>query len=231
MPDRTILVAEDDDAIREIVCDALRAKDYHVIEAADGREAFEQLLRQPVDLALLDINMPEIDGFQLLQLIERECTGTPTIMVSARGEEPDRVKGLEGGADDYITKPFSIAELTARVNAVLRRYPHREVTLRATLCFPGGALAGEARQLQFDDGSTEKLSDKEFELLRYLLTHPDRIISQEELLVRIWGSQTRASQTRTVAVTLARLKEKIRPAAAALIENVRGRGYIWKKQS
>ncbi len=227
--ERTILVAEDDEAIREIVCDALRSKDYRVLEAEDGRKAFELLLREPVDLALLDVNMPEIDGFQLLKLIEKECTGIPSIMVTARGEEPDRIKGLERGADDYITKPFSIAELLARVNAVLRRYPRREVSMRATLTFPGGELRGDERLLFFDDGSTEKISEKEFDLLRYFLSHPDRIISQEELLVRIWGSNSLSSQTRTVAVTLTRLKEKLRPAAAQHIENIRGRGYIWKK--
>ncbi len=229
MMERTILVAEDDEAIRDIVCDALRAKDYRVLEAEDGREAFELLLREPVDLALLDVNMPEIDGFQLLKLIEKECAGIPSIMVTARGEEPDRIKGLERGADDYITKPFSIAELLARVNAVLRRYPRREVGMRATLSFPGGELRGDERVLFFDDGSTEKISEKEFELLRYFLSHPDRIISQEELLVRIWGSNSLSSQTRTVAVTLTRLREKLRPAAAQHIENIRGRGYIWKK--
>ncbi len=229
MMERTILVAEDDEAIRDIVCDALRAKDYRVLEAEDGRQAFELLLREPVDLALLDVNMPEIDGFQLLKLIEKECAGIPSIMVTARGEEPDRIKGLERGADDYITKPFSIAELLARVNAVLRRYPRREVGMRATLSFPGGELRGDERVLFFDDGSTEKISEKEFELLRYFLSHPDRIISQEELLVRIWGSNSLSSQTRTVAVTLTRLREKLRPAAAQHIENIRGRGYIWKK--
>ncbi len=231
MPERTILVAEDDDAIREIVCDALRAREYRVVEAADGRQAMELLLREPVDLALLDINMPEFDGFQLLQLINRECTGTPSIIVTARGEEPDRIKGLERGADDYITKPFSIAELLARVNAVLRRYPHREVQMGAELAFPGGVLDGESRLLRFTDGSTEKLSAKEFELFRYFLTHPGRVISQEELLVRIWGVQARANQTRTVAVTLMRIKEKIRPEAASLFENVRGRGYSWNLPS
>ncbi len=231
MPERTILVAEDDDAIREIVCDALRAREYRVVEAADGRQAMELLLREPVDLALLDINMPEFDGFQLLQLINRECTGTPSIIVTARGEEPDRIKGLERGADDYITKPFSIAELLARVNAVLRRYPHREVQMSCSLAFPGGVLDGESRLLRFEDGSTEKLSAKEFELFRYFLTHPGRVISQEELLVRIWGVQARANQTRTVAVTLMRIKEKIRPEAARLFENVRGRGYSWNLQS
>ncbi len=229
MIERTILVAEDDDAIREIVCDALRAKEYRVLEAEDGRQAFELLLCEPVDLALLDVNMPEIDGFQLLRLIEKECTGIPSIMVTARGEEPDRIKGLEHGADDYITKPFSIAELLARVNAVLRRYPRREVALRSTLSFPNGELRGDERMLYFNDGSTERLSEKEFELLRYFLSHPDRIISQEELLVRIWGSHNLSSQTRTVAVTLTRLKEKIRPEAALYFENIRGRGYIWNK--
>ncbi len=228
MSQRNILIAEDDEAIRTVLADALNAHDYLVLEAADGRAAFEILLTEVVDLVLLDINMPEIDGFQLLSLMAKECPGVPSIVLSARGEEPDRVKGLVRGADDYITKPFSIAELLARITAVLRRYPRRESSAGAELVFPGGRLDSAQRQVVREDGTTCKLTEKEADLLRYFLLHQRRVISQEELLRRLWASAARANETRAVAVTLTRLKEKLPPEAATYIKNIRGRGYIWQ---
>ena len=227
MNERCILVAEDDDSIRRILCDTLRGAGYGVLPAADGKETLELLLSQDVDLALLDINMPFINGFKLLKIIEKECPGTPSIILTAHGEENDRVKGLELGADDYVVKPFSIAELLARIAAVLRRSTGKRRSAGSALEYPGGTLRPDTRTAIQSDGEEIPLSDKEFELFRYFLTHPGRIISQEELLLRIWSNKSTATQTRTVAVTLTRLKEKIGPKAAACFENVRGRGYKW----
>ncbi len=227
MNDRCILIAEDDAAIRLALADTLEGAGYAVLQAADGKEALGLLLTRGIDLALLDINMPGINGFKLLKIMGKECPGIPSIILTAHGEESERVRGLELGADDYVVKPFSIAELLARITAVLRRSPGRVLAASAPLFFPGGQLDAATRELVREDGSRTPLSEKEFELFRYFLAHPGRLIPQEELLLRLWGSTARASQTRTVAVTLTRLKEKLGSTAAASFENVRGRGYKW----
>ena len=227
MDERCILVAEDDAPIRTALADVLAAHGYAVLTAADGEAALELLLSREIDLALLDVNMPKINGFKLLKIMAKECPGIPSIILTAHGEEQDRVRGLENGADDYVVKPFSMAELLARIAAVLRRSPGRRVAAAAALAFPGGALNPETHHADMDDGSSIPLREKEYDLLHYLLSHPGRIIPQGELLLRVWGSNSATAQTRTVAVTLARLKEKIGPAAASRIENVRGRGYKW----
>lgn len=227
MNNRSILVAEDEAPIRLALCDTLATAGYDVLAAEDGKQALALLLSEEVDLILLDINMPEINGFKLLKIIARECPGTPCIILTAHGEEQDRVKGLQLGADDYVVKPFSIAELLARITAVLRRYPTRRRVGEEALHFDGGRLLPEQREISFTDGTRTALSEKEFDLFRYLLAHPNRIIPQGELLLRVWGNSNRTGQTRTVAVTLTRLKDKIGPQAAAHIENIRGRGYRW----
>lgn len=228
MPERTILIAEDDAAIRQALADALRNEGFSTREAENGQRALEILLTEEADLVLLDINMPEINGFQVLATMEKECPGVPAIILTSRGEEADRVKGLKLGADDYVVKPFSIAELLARVDAVLRRSPERPKH-PPTCSFPGGTLKPETRALLFDDGRTARLTEKECELFLYFLRHPDRVIAQEELLLRVWGSRVRASETRIIAVTLTRLKDKLGTdsAAALAFENIRGRGYRW----
>ena len=229
MAEGLILVAEDDEAIRHALVDVLVAGGYDVLQAADGEEALAHLLAQEVDLALLDLNMPKINGFRLLRIIAKEYPGLPSIILSAYGEERERVKGLELGADDYVVKPFSRAELLARIAAVLRRSPVRRVRGAKSLLFPGGRLNPETRCAEFEDGRLPvSLRDKEYDLFHYLLSHSGRVISQEELLLRVWGRHTSASETRTVAVTLARLREKIGDRVASHIKNVRGRGYTWE---
>jgi DNA-binding response OmpR family regulator len=229
MSNKCILIAEDDAAIRRVLADSLAGAGYEVCTAPNGRAALELLLTTPIDLALMDVNMPEINGFQLLRMMQRECPGIPSIILTACGDEQDRVKGLQLGADDYVVKPFSIAELLARVAAVLRRSPGRKLAVAQELHFPGGSLDGESRQARFDNGTPIPLTEKEFELFRYFLTHPGRIIPQEELLVRVWGSTSRAAQTRTVAVTLTRLREKLGVLPSSHIETIRGRGYRWNE--
>ena len=233
MSQRCILVAEDDEPIRRALTDTLKAAGYDVLAAADGKEALEILLTKDIDLALLDVNMPHISGFKLLKVMAGECPGVPSIILTAHGEEQDRVKGLTLGADDYVVKPFSIAELLARIAAVLRRSPARTKKRGegGVLAFPGGRLEPDTRRVVSDDGTEVTLSDKEFDLFRYFLAHAGRVISQEELLLRVWGNNSGATQTRIVPVTLTRLKEKIGPTAAKCFANVRGRGYIWKENA
>lgn len=230
MSSRCILVAEDDESIRSVLADTLEGAGYAVRTAADGRKALELLLSCPIDLALLDVNMPEISGFKLLKMMAKECPGIPSIILTAHGEERDRVKGLELGADDYVVKPFSIAELLARIAAVLRRYPVRQVAAAERLPFPGGVLDGEQHSAACTDGTPIPLTEREFALFRYFLLHPGRLIPQEELLLRVWDAAA-GGKTRTVAVTLTRLREKLPPEAAARFENVRGCGYRWKEEA
>ncbi|MBQ8480496.1 MAG: response regulator transcription factor [Akkermansia sp.] len=231
MNERCILVAEDDAPIRQALTDTLTGAGYTVLAAEDGRRALELLLTREVDLALLDVNMPQLTGFQLLKIMSKECPGIPSIILTAHGEERERVKGLELGADDYVVKPFSIAELLARIAAVLRRAPGRQRAAGATLNFPGGQLNPTTRSTTQTDGTPIPLSEKEFDLFRYFLSHPNRVIPQEELLLRVWGISADPGKTRTVPVTLTRLREKIGPAAAACFENVRGRGYKWNEHA
>lgn len=229
MEKRCILIAEDDAAIGELLSDLLQEAGYATIHATDGRSALELLLGAPIDLALLDVNMPEIDGFRLLKMMAKECPGIPSIILTAHGEEKERVKGLELGADDYVVKPFSSAELLARITAVLRRTASRQLPVAQQLTFPGGILDGCSRQVTSKDGQSIPLTEKEFELFRYFLTHPGRIIPQEELMLRVWGNQGGLGRSRTVAVTLTRLRDKLPAEAAARVENVRGRGYRWNE--
>lgn len=224
-------MAEDDAPIRQAVADSLMGAGYDVLTAEDGRKALELLLTREVDLALLDVNMPLLNGFKLLRIMGKECPGIPSIILTAHGEERDRVKGLELGADDYVVKPFSIAELLARVAAVLRRSPGRQRAAGTSLLFPGGKLDPATRSAIGSNGEPISLSEKEYDLFRYLLTHPNRVIAQEELLLRVWGISSTPGKTRTVPVTLTRLKEKIGAQAAACIENVRGRGYKWNENA
>ncbi len=227
MAQRTILIAEDDASIREGLADALQTHGYRVLCAADGESALRQILTQEVDLVLLDLNMPKLNGFKLLKILGKECPGVPSIILTAHGEENERVRGLESGADDYVVKPFSMAELLARVAAVLRRYPTRRLSAEKALLFPGGSLDPNNHSVTMDNGTAVPLREKEFELFHYLLAHPGRTIPQEELLLRVWGSHASASETRTVAVTLTRLRDKLAPTIAQRIETVRGRGYKW----
>ncbi len=226
MKGRTILIAEDDASIRRALVDALTMDEYDTIEVEDGYRALEVMLTKEVDLLLLDLNLPKVNGFQVLSTLSKECPGIPTVILSSRGEETDRIKGLKLGADDYIVKPFSIGELLARIQAVLRRSPERPKHPSETR-FPDGELDTQTRTLIFRDGRTAQLTEKECELFLYFLRHPDRVISQDELLVRIWGRTSRASETRIVAVTLTRLKEKLgaKSVSAQQFENIRGKGY------
>ena len=229
MEQRCILIAEDDSAIRELLADLLREAGYEVRTAADGREALERLLSYPPDLLLLDVNMPQIDGFRLLKMMMRECPGIPSIILTAHGEEKERVKGLELGADDYVVKPFSSAELLARIAAVLRRSAGRQLPVAQELKFPGGIMDGASHTVTTDKGTDISLTEKEFELFRYFLTHPGRILPQEELMLRVWGNRGGLGRSRTVAVTLTRLRDKLPAEAAARFENIRGRGYRWNE--
>jgi DNA-binding response OmpR family regulator len=151
----------------------------------------------------------------------------PVIILTARGEESDRVKGLQLGADDYVVKPFSIKELLARVEAVLRRSPERPTDVEE-LPVPGGLADFHRREVRFEDGTREALSEREADLLRYLAQSRERVVSRQELLRRLWGLSTRGVETRAIDMHIARLREKLRddPDAPKVILTVRGKGYM-----
>lgn len=170
--------------------------------------------------------MPGADGFQVLQVMSAERPGTPVIMLTARGEEEDRVQGLKLGADDYIVKPFSIRELLARIEAVLRRSPERPRQLRE-IRIPGASLDSANRLLTFEDGKETSLTAREFEFLTYMATHPNRVITRDELLRRVWDVDPRLTDTRSVEMTVMRLRDKLGTVAAAPLETLRSQGYRW----
>ncbi len=221
----TVLVVEDDAAIRRGLSDALKFGGYEVRECADGREGLQTALAADVDLVLLDVVLPGADGFEILAALRRTKPSVPVIMVTARGGESDRVRGLEDGADDYVVKPFSARELLARVEAVLRRSASRpEAT--GGLSWPGGSADFARREVRLDDGTVRQLSDKEQAILLYLSGAAERAITREELLERVWGLDPRGLETRTVDMHVARLREKMGGGAAGAIATVRGRGYM-----
>jgi DNA-binding response OmpR family regulator len=222
---RTVLVVEDDLAIRRGVADALRYAGFSVREAGDGASGALAAVAEGVDLVLLDLVLPRLDGLEVLRRLRRESPTLPVIVLTARGEERDRVAGLELGADDYVVKPFGARELLARVEAVLRRSPERPRPVgRLRL---GGAEADLDRgEVRFADGGREELSGLEADLLRYLASHPARVVSREELLTRVWQKRARLVATRTVDMTVARLRRKLRDGGdPPRLVTVRGRGY------
>lgn len=222
-----VLTIEDDPAIRRGIVDALRFAGYGVLEAATGQAGLEMAVRREYDLLLLDLVLPGPDGLEILRAVRSTRPTLPVIVLTARGDEDDRVAGLRQGADDYVVKPFSVKELLARVEAVLRRTPGRPAEL-CQVSFAGG-LADLARsEVRFADGGRVELSERETELIRYLAAHRGRTISRDELLAHVWRVDPRGITTRTIDMHVARLREKLRddPERPALILTVRGRGYM-----
>jgi len=223
----TLLVVEDDAAIRRGLVDALKFAGYQAREAEDGRSGLEAALSGAFDLVLLDILMPRMDGLSVLQELRRVRPALPVILLTARGQESDRVKGLKAGADDYVVKPFSVTELLARVEAVLRRTPARPTGV-AALEIAGRSIDFERREIVHEGGAREPLSQRECEVLAYLAGNRGRAVTREELLSRVWGVDPRGVTTRTVDMAVARLRLQLRddPEHPCVIQTVRGKGYM-----
>jgi len=224
----TILVIEDEDGIRQGVVDALGFAGYQTLEAPDGTEGLTQALEAHWDLLLLDVVLPGPSGLEILSRLRRHRPTHPVIVLTARGEEAERVRGLRTGADDYVVKPFSVQELLARVEAVLRRSPERPSDIRS-VDVAGGVANFDRCEICFDDGERCDLSEREIDLLRYLARNPQRAISRAELLRRVWGLSPEGIETRTIDMHVARLREKLRddPAQPNVILTVRGKGYLF----
>lgn len=221
---RTILVVEDDAAIRQGVVDALGFEGHPVIEASTGPKALEHADNPDLALVLLDLTLPGLDGLEVLPRIRQLRPNLPVIIMTARGSENDRVRGLKKGADDYVPKPFSIRELLARVEAVLRR----SRPVQTTSSFNWGDLVFEPDQLRLSVGERSvDLTEKETSTLSYLCHHMGRIVGRDELLERVWQLPPQHIETRTIDMTLSRLREKLRSFGESIpnIETVRGQGY------
>jgi DNA-binding response OmpR family regulator len=217
-PAGTALLVEDEESIASLVRSYLERDGFTVVHAASGAAALDELDRRPVRVVLLDVGLPDMDGFDVCNRI-RAGSRVPILMLTARDEEPDRITGLEVGADDYVTKPFSPRELLARVKAVLRR--SETWAEEPELACADVVVRPEARTALVA-GEPVELTGKEFDLLAFLLGHPGTVVSREQLLDRVWGLAYPGG-TRTVDVHVATLRRKLgRPQ---LIRTVRGAGY------
>lgn len=239
MPKARVVVVEDEPAIRRGIADALRLTGYDVTEAADGPAGLKEGVAGGIDLVLLDLMLPKRDGMEVLAELRRVCPTRPVIILTARGSEDDRVRGLKMGADDYVVKPFSARELIARVEAVLRRTLKK--TIEVTVCrFGRGTIDLQRREVRWADadptkGSTSPadrtdLSETEAALLKYLVSNRDRAVSREELLGRVWGIGTAGLETRAVDMHIARLRAKLKDPSGEdhpeAIVTVRAHGYM-----
>lgn len=214
-----ILVVDDEVGLRRLLRLHLSREGYEVVEAATGTEALDHLRRGDVDVALVDVMLPELDGFELVRRARRE-TAIPIILVTARGEEASRIAGLELGADDYVVKPFSAPEVVARVRAQLRRVQGHLGEVQAALGNDRLEVDAVARRVLVD-GEEVELTRREFDLLATLLDHPGRVLTRVQLLEHAW--QTSYLSEKTVDVHVSSLRRKLR--GAAKVAAVRGVGY------
>jgi DNA-binding response OmpR family regulator len=220
----TLLVIEDDPAVRRGIVDVLKYAGYRTLEAADGTSGLELALGANYRLLLLDLVLPGCDGFAILAELRKHRPGQPVIVLSARGEEDDRVRGLALGADDYVMKPFSVRELIARVEAVLRRTCERAAPAQCR-AIPGGQVDFGAGRIDFDDGGGEDLSEREAGLLRYLMEAGGRVVSRSEILRHVWGLNPDRVETRTLDMHVMHLRTKLRDRGASFLVTVRGKGW------
>ncbi len=227
---RTVLVVEDEPTVRETVAEALAADGHRVVTAADGRQGLERFRAEQPDLVLLDLMLPELSGMEVCRILRRESS-VPIIMLTARDSEVDKVVGLEVGADDYVTKPFSLRELQARVRAHLRRQevsesaaapsrPSTEVRL-------GAVTVDIAGHRLLRGGTAIPVKPQAFELLSFLIRNPGQVFTRDQLLERVWGYDY-AGETRTVDVHVHWLRGHIEEDSAhpVYLQTVRGVGYV-----
>ena len=222
-----VLVVDDDHTVREVVVSYLRAAGHAVDEAVDGEQALATMHRHPADLVVLDLMLPGIDGLEVCRRLR--STGTvPVIMLTALGEETDRVVGLELGADDYVTKPFSPRELVLRVDSVLRRTGERRTAPAPGPVADGDLVVDPTRHVVTRAGRELPLTVREFDLLHHLVAHPGVAFSREQLLADVWGWSF--GDQSTVTVHVRRLREKVErdPTRPTRLRTVWGVGYRWE---
>jgi len=225
-----ILIVDDEPEIRRLLTDYLSRNGFEAISAADGRAMWQLLQQHAVDLLVLDLMLPGTDGLTLCRDL-RAKSSLPVLMLTARGEDADRIVGIEMGADDYMVKPFNPRELLARIKSILRRTrtlpPNLQPEASRCLCFAGWCLDTAERILSAPDGVVTPLSGGEYRLLRVLLDHPNRVVTRDQLFEIIHGREAEAYD-RAVDVQVSRLRQRLRDDSREpqLIKTVRGEGYV-----
>ncbi len=223
----TVLVVEDAESIRRGIVDALKFAGYRTQEAADGEQGLNLGLSAGVDAILLDLMLPYRNGFEILDRIRKARPTLPIIILTAKGAEEDKVRGLKSGADDYVVKPFSATELLARVEAVLRRSPARPTPV-SQFDLAGRKVDIGRREVVLPDGTRRELSELEGRILSYLTSNSGRAVGRDELLRSVWGINAAGVTTRTVDMHIARLREKLSDDGKKpeIILTVRSKGYM-----
>ena len=223
-----ILIVEDEPDMRLGLKDNLEFDGYEVDSAENGKDGYEKIIKNNYDLVLMDVMMPEMSGFEVCKQIRKEGINVPVILLTAKGEEIDKVRGLEMGADDYITKPFSLRELLARVKAVLRRAPEHntQVEKKNSKIQIGLLTVDFSTFIAASKNKPVQMSHKEFELLHYLWDNRNTVVTRDDLLNKIWGYEE-SPTTRTVDNFIVRLRQKIEkdPERPHYIITVHGIGY------
>jgi DNA-binding response OmpR family regulator len=224
-----VLVVEDEEPLRTELAYQLEQEGYRVVQASDGAQALERFRADKPDLVLLDLMLPKLSGIEFTRIIRRE-SDAPILMLTAKATEVDKVVGLELGADDYVTKPFSLRELLARVNGLLRRRERSSATDSAEPVSLGKVTVDLAGHRLMRGTEVRPLKPKAFELLAFLLRNPGQVFSREQLLSEVWGYDF-AGETRTVDVHVHWLRREIEtdPANPALLQTIRGVGYVLRK--
>jgi DNA-binding response OmpR family regulator len=225
----TVLLVDDEESVQKLLTYPLEREGYTVVQARDGEEALERYRETPVDLVILDLMLPRLDGLAVCRRLREERSAVPIIMLTARGDEGDKVLGLELGADDYITKPFSIREFMSRVRALLRRAQLSPAGAPAELIEVDDLRIDTTRRSVQARGTAVQLTYLEFELLRTLASHPGRVFTRKQLLDELWGG-SEFRDPRTIDVHVRHLREKVErdPAEPELIFTVRGAGYRFR---
>ena len=231
---KRILIIEDDISILKGLKDVLMFKSYDVLSATDGEQGYKMAAEKNPDLIILDIMLPKMDGFTLCKKLRDQGNMTPVLMLTARGEEPDKVQGLDCGADDYVTKPFSLPELLARVRALLRRRPEEELEKTPPDSLKLGSVFLDFKKYEASkDRLPLSLTPKEFGVLRCLASRAGDVVTRDELLDSVWGYE-KFPTTRTVDNHLAQIRSKIEenPADPQYLITVHGVGYklVWDEE-
>ena len=226
---KTVLIIEDEQNIVDILSFNLAREGYDTLEAYDGNTGLQLALEQNPDLILLDLMLPGINGFDVCRQLRAGGSSIPIIMLTAREEEEDKVLGLELGADDYITKPFSMRELMARVKANIRRVGMAPVSVPAAPAGAGRVTVDEERATIYKDGQPMELTQREYDLIRYLAAQPGKVFSREALMEHVWNYEGYVGDVRAVDVAVRRLREKLEddPANPQFIKTKRGMGYYF----
>jgi len=223
-----ILVIEDEESLAVGIRDALEHAGYKVEMAHDGPSGLDRIRNEPYDLLVLDLMLPGLNGLDLLKVLRKERRDVRVLILTARAEEPDVLKGLEGGADDYMAKPFSPAELVARVTAQFRRRD-LDSAPPSFLELPGDIRVDLDRLEVHRPEGKVALTPREGDILRYLIQHRDRVVTRNDLLVDVWHYSNGKVETRTVDIHIVGLRRKVEPEPSSprLIQTVRGKGYRW----